>query len=614
MAHADPIAAVAAGLLVFLVTAKLAGHLAVRLGQPAVLGELMGGVVLGNLSLVGFSAFDGFKTDPHLDMLARLGVLLLLFEVGLESTVAQMLKVGLAVVAGGRARRHRPVWPRLAGQRLLLPDASVYVHAFIGATLCATSVGITARVLQDLNSSRTVDARVILGAAVIDDVLGLVVLAIVGGIIGAANEVARCPTVQIGLILVKAIVFLVGSLVVGLLITPAAVPFRVEAPTRKGVLLATGLSLCFGLAWLADAIGLASIVGAFAAGLILGGRALPRFRRQGRPRARGADQAPDRVSRPDLLRADGHAHRPAIVRAPGRPRAGRRAHRRGHHRQAGLLARGVVGAGWTRLSIGIGMIPRGEVGLIFANIGLGLDPGRHAGGLGRDLFGDRGDGDRHDDGHAARAQMEPSPPRDPKRTVVIFSRDVWLPSPRLLLVFGLEVCVSACVIPPGPKTIPVVRLGRPAARVDDVAASQGRQPVPRRLFRGRHRVNAQRTADQWRRRDRRTPPRWTRSPAQPVAAWMGNWNPDIELDVKSCVWSRTRAGGLPVMILYNLPYRDCGLYSKGGAGSIAALPQVDRRRRERHRLAAGRRRARARRPSADVRLPRRPASARNGST
>jgi hypothetical protein len=176
--HADPVASVALALVLVLATAKLFGELAVRLGQPAVLGELVAGVVLGNLSLLGYSGFEHLASDPSLDMLARLGVLVLLFEVGLESTVGQMLKVGgtaFLVAALGVVTPFGLGW---AVSAWLLPSHSAFVHAFIGATLCATSVGITARVFQDLGRLQTQEARIILGAAVIDDVMGLIVLAV----------------------------------------------------------------------------------------------------------------------------------------------------------------------------------------------------------------------------------------------------------------------------------------------------------------------------------------------------------------------------------------------------------------------------------------------------
>src|SRR6188474_1822576 len=127
-----PVATVALSLAVILVVAKLAGDLATRLGQPAVLGELVGGVVLGNLSLAGFHALEPMKTDPSIAMLAEIGVLLLLFEVGLESTVRQMMRVGgssLAVAVLGVAAPFALGWAVAAW---LLPGHSVYLHMFIG--------------------------------------------------------------------------------------------------------------------------------------------------------------------------------------------------------------------------------------------------------------------------------------------------------------------------------------------------------------------------------------------------------------------------------------------------------------------------------------------------
>ena len=142
--HADPVGHVALALVVILIIAKLGGDLAVRLGQPAVLGELIGGVLVGNLSLLGFSGLESFRTDASIDMFSRIGVLILLFEVGLESTVGQMVKVGISsllVATLGVAAPFALGWG--VGARLL-PSQSHYVHAFLGATLTATSVGITA--------------------------------------------------------------------------------------------------------------------------------------------------------------------------------------------------------------------------------------------------------------------------------------------------------------------------------------------------------------------------------------------------------------------------------------------------------------------------------------
>jgi len=155
-----------------------------------------------------------------IDLLARLGVLILLFEVGLESTVRQMLQVGwpsLAVACLGVITPFALGWGVAAW---LLPGSSGYVHAFIGATLCATSVGITARVLQDLGQSKSKEARIILGAAVIDDVLGLVVLAVVAGIIGAADSGRDLSLLDVTVTVGKAAGFLVGSLALGVYLSP----------------------------------------------------------------------------------------------------------------------------------------------------------------------------------------------------------------------------------------------------------------------------------------------------------------------------------------------------------------------------------------------------------
>ncbi|HKA90922.1 MAG TPA: cation:proton antiporter [Haliangiales bacterium] len=372
--HADPVAAVVLAIAVILLAAKVGGDLMLRLGQPAVLGELLAGVVLGNLSLVGFDGFEYLKEDASVDMLARLGVLILLFEVGLESTVAQMLRVGwtaLLVAVVGVAVPMALGWGASA---LLMPRESWLVHAFVGATLCATSVGITARVLKDLGRSQTFEARVILGAAVIDDVLGLVVLAVVTGIIAAADQGTRLSGASIGLIIAKATIFLVGSLAVGVMFSRHL--FSLAARLRPGgLLLALGVSFCFVLAWLADAIGLAPIVGAFAAGLILEDVHERKFLARGeRPLLETIEPIAQLLVpiffvlmgvRTDL-RAFGDAGLYVVAGAlTAAAILGKQA--------CSLVVRGSL----DRLSIGIGMVPRGEVGLIFANIGAGLTIAGH---------------------------------------------------------------------------------------------------------------------------------------------------------------------------------------------------------------------------------------------
>ncbi len=365
--HGDPAAPVVLALAIILVAAKFGGDLAVRVGQPAVLGELLMGVVLGNVSLLGLHVFEPISTDTFIDMFARLGVIILLFEVGLESTVAQMLKVGVSALFVALLGIVTPFAAGYGVSRWLLPEQSLYVALFIGATLTATSVGITARVLKDLEKSQTPEARIILGAAVIDDVLGLVILAVVTGVIGAADRGSELALSEVGLTLLKAVVFLFGALVVGLWLSPRLFRFASFLRSRM-VLLAFALSFCFGLSWLADFIGLAPIVGAFAAGLVL-----------------------EEVHYVDLKDKEHHTlesliHPISYFLVPiffvlmGMRTELQSFVAPGVLTLAGVLTvvavlgklvagLGARGPGINRLAVGVGMVPRGEVGLIFAAIG-----------------------------------------------------------------------------------------------------------------------------------------------------------------------------------------------------------------------------------------------------
>jgi Kef-type K+ transport system membrane component KefB len=371
-AHGGAIAAVLLALAVILTAAKLGGELAQRSGQPAVLGELVSGIVIGNLSLAGIGWFEGFATAPTIDVVAQLGVVILLFEVGLESTVRDMLNVG---PAAARVAVLGVVTPFVLGWSVaawLLPGHSVYVHAFLGATLTATSVGITARVLRELGKSQTPEARVILGAAVVDDVLGLVILAVVGGAIAAANLGQPLAVGPAALVLLKASVFLGGALGLGLWLSPRL--FRTAARLRgQGALLTTALVFCFALASLASAVGLAPIVGAYAAGLVLESLHWRDFTERGehqleeliKPIATllvpvffvlmGMRVDLSVFARTEVLGLAALLTLAAII-----------------GKQACALG---AGGGLNRVAIGIGMVPRGEVGLIFAGIGLTLSIG-----------------------------------------------------------------------------------------------------------------------------------------------------------------------------------------------------------------------------------------------
>ena len=370
-AHADPVVPVLAYLALVLVAAKLGGDLASRLGQPAVLGELVLGVLLGNLTLVGITSLAGLGTDPHLDLLARMGAVILLFEVGLESTVPQMLKVGLPALAVACLGVAAPMLLGYLVGRLLLPGESFYLHLFLGATLSATSVGITARVFQDLGRSQSNEARLIIGAAVIDDVLGLIIRAVVTGLV-AGEGAGGFSGWSLALIVLKASAFLGGAMVIGRALSPRL--FGLASRLRaKGILLAVALAFCFALSWLAARIGLHPIVGAFAAGLVL-----------------------EQVHYQDLVDREQHTleslvHPIAALLVPVFFLVmGARTDLRSFAQPgvlglaaaltvAAILGKQVCSLGAfgpvDRLTVGVGMIPRGEVGLIFATLGLSLQVG-----------------------------------------------------------------------------------------------------------------------------------------------------------------------------------------------------------------------------------------------
>jgi Kef-type K+ transport system membrane component KefB len=368
--HGDPVAPLVLALAVILITAKIGGELAVRLGQPAVLGELLVGVVIGNLALLGYGGLDYLKTDQVIDLLARLGVIVLLFDVGLESTLGDMLSVGLSAFLVASVGVVAPFVLGWAVGAWLLPAEGAYVHAFLGATLSATSVGITARVLKDLGFERSPEARVILGAAVIDDVLGLVILAAITAVIAAADRGAALSYGGLAITVGKAVAFLVVAVLAGARLSPRlfAAASRLRA---DGVLLALSLAFCFLLSWLADLVGLAAIVGAFAAGVILEDSHVEAFARRGERPIRELIAPIAAFVTPIFFVVIGMR---ADVRSLARPEV------------AGLAAAltaaavigkqacsaGVVGVRASRLIVGLGMIPRGEVGLIFAGVGLGL--------------------------------------------------------------------------------------------------------------------------------------------------------------------------------------------------------------------------------------------------
>lgn len=393
--HVTNIALTFLWIAVILIAAKLGG-LVEKLGQPAVLGELVIGVILGNLALVGLHTFEPILEDAIIKFLAELGVVILLFQIGLESNIKQMKEVGvsafLVAIIG-------VVVPFVLGTYIvgpwIMPGLDSNAYLFLGAALTATSVGITARVFKDLKKLHIPEAQIVLGAAVIDDVLGLVILAVVSAIV----TVGAVSIGMIGWILAKAILFLVGSIVLGQLFAPWFGKVFAKIQTGIGMKFTMAIVICLLFAYLAQMIGLAAIVGAFAAGLILDPVHFRYFKdakivRDVKKAMKEADASSETTKQVNKA-IEEHSHRHiedlieplafllvpiffvltgmevkldslfdgrvllvalaiTIVAVVGKVMAG--------------LAAGKV----NKWMVGCGMIPRGEVGLIFASIGKGL--------------------------------------------------------------------------------------------------------------------------------------------------------------------------------------------------------------------------------------------------
>jgi Kef-type K+ transport system membrane component KefB len=360
-----------ASLALLVAAAKAGGLLAQRAGQPPVLGELLVGILVGNLlpRYLGDEARAMVGGDPTLAFLAQLGILLLLFDVGLESNLNAFVRVGrsavLVAVIGIIA-------PSLLGWLVAtwwLPQSPGLVHVFVGATLTATSVGITARVLKDLGASASREAQIILGAAILDDVLGLIVLAVVSGLAAAAGGAAGFSALTVAGIFLRAVLFFAAAALLGHFLSERII--RVVGRGGRESVLVMALATCFGMAWVAEHLGLADIIGAFAAGMMID------------PYGKGIRASVDQPPLTELLhplsavfgplffvligaRIDLGLALSASVLGLGAVLTACAV--------AGKLAcaLGVVERGADRLAVGIGMIPRGEVGLIFAGIGAGL--------------------------------------------------------------------------------------------------------------------------------------------------------------------------------------------------------------------------------------------------
>ncbi|HIK31531.1 MAG TPA: cation:proton antiporter [Oscillatoriales cyanobacterium M59_W2019_021] len=376
-------------LVVIYLASKLGGELSKRLDLPPVLGELVGGVVVGAsvLHLVVFpesgstasdsvlmsvlQAIDGLSPETvasvfqsqseAITILAELGVIILLFEIGLESDLRELGKVGYqaAVVACIGV-----VVPFAAGTVGLMYFFGVPAipAIFAGAALTATSIGITSKVLSEIGFLKSREGQIIVGAAVIDDVLGIIVLAVVASL----AKTGEVDILNVVFLIIAATSFLLGSILLGKFFNKSFVAIAEKLQTR-GNLVIPAFVFAFFMAFLANAIHLEAILGAFAAGLVL----------DETDKRKELDQQVIPIA--DIFvpiffvtvgaKVDLSVLNPAIP-----------SNREGLAIAAFLIVVAIIGklvTGWgvfgqpgiNRLAIGIGMIPRGEVGLVFAGIG-----------------------------------------------------------------------------------------------------------------------------------------------------------------------------------------------------------------------------------------------------
>ncbi|MEX2181859.1 MAG: cation:proton antiporter [Gemmatimonadaceae bacterium] len=333
-----------------IVATKVLGSLAQRIGQPAVLGELIAGVVLGG-SVLGL--FD--PADPTLHALAELGVLILLFQIGLHTDLRSLAKVGATALVVGVVGVVLPFGGGIVVSHAL--GVAMLPSIVIGAALTATSIGISARVLSDLGQLKTAEGQVVIGAAVFDDVVGLIILSVVAAMVAGAEltvgGIARTSAIAIG--------FIVVAIGLGSVAIPPL--FRlVERVRVTGTLGIIALAFALMLALLAARAGSAMIIGAFAAGLIL--HPTPQHKEIER-----SATALGYLFVPIFFASVGASVEIAALLTRDALVVG-----------GALIAVGVVGkiaagfAPWwfrgNKLLVGVAMVPRGEVGLIFAKLGL----------------------------------------------------------------------------------------------------------------------------------------------------------------------------------------------------------------------------------------------------
>ena len=412
--HGDPIAPVILGVTSILAFAVIGRVVARKLGQPTVLGELLMGILLGNVAwYVGVDLIAVLREGPRVfelvnetlsgasidqvavtifgadkgpefvriitgpaggqvmqvaqtvDVFSRYGVIFLLFMVGLETNLDEMASVGGESIRVALIGVILPVALGFGAEVLLRPDLSYDSSMFVAATLAATSVGITANVLKEMGRSRTKEGHIILGAAVCDDILGLILLAVVSGVVVSGSV----DYTEVITVIVVSSLFLVSAALLG----PAIVRFAAKIMLRLDIVEAkmfTSYLFVMVLAWMANLAGLATIIGAFAAGVVLHDSFF-------REHAGSEDEKVVSIRQLIMplevilvpiffilmgiqVKLESFFSGPVLILA------------------GGLLLAAVIGkiasglgakSPSNKLLIGVGMLPRGEVGLVFAAIG-----------------------------------------------------------------------------------------------------------------------------------------------------------------------------------------------------------------------------------------------------
>lgn len=382
------LASVLLSLITVYLAAKIGGELCARINLPPVLGELVGGVIVGvsALHLIVFPEGAGetgsvllklVETTAGLDpaslltvfrgesevvsVLAELGVIILLFEIGLESDLKELIRVGPQAAVVAVVGVVVPFALGTAGLIALFHIATIPA-VFAGAALTATSIGITAKVLAEIQRLSSKEGQIIIGAAVLDDVLGIIVLAVVASL----AKTGEIEILNVVYLIAGAAVFLVGSIFLGRLLSPYFVALVDQLKTRGQVIISS-LIFAFALSYIAAAIQLEAILGAFAAGLILA---------ETSKRKELEEQiSPIADMLVPVFFVTVGARTDISVLNPLEP-----ANREGLIIASFLVIVAIVGKvvtgfavfgqpGINRLAIGFGMVPRGEVGLVFAGVG-----------------------------------------------------------------------------------------------------------------------------------------------------------------------------------------------------------------------------------------------------